>query len=66
MKDVVIITLGTGLGSGIIVNDSLLYGYDGFAGELGHIIVDPNGRMCGNGRRGPLEMYVSARGEIYN
>ena len=65
MKDVVIITLGTGLGSGIIVNDSLLYGYDGFAGELGHIIVDPNGRMCGNGRRGPLEMYVSAKGVKY-
>ena len=65
MKDVVIITLGTGLGSGIIVNNSVLYGYDGFAGELGHIIVDPNGRICGNGRTGALEMYVSAKGLKY-
>ena len=65
MKDVVIITLGTGLGSGIIVNNSVLYGYDGFAGELGHIIVDPNGRTCENGRAGALEMYVSAKGLKY-
>ena len=65
MKDVVIITLGTGLGSGIIVNNSVLYGYDGFAGELGHIIVDPNGRICENGRAGALEMYVSAKGLKY-
>tara|TARA_B100001057_G_scaffold89091_1_gene85301 strand:- start:340 stop:1299 length:960 start_codon:yes stop_codon:yes gene_type:complete len=65
MKNVVIITLGTGLGSGIIVNNSVLYGYDGFAGELGHIIVDPNGRICGNGRAGALEMYVSAKGLKY-
>ena len=65
MKDVVIITLGTGLGSGIIVNNSVLYGYDGFAGELGHIIVDPNGRICKNGRAGALEMYVSAKGLKY-
>ena len=65
MKDAVIITLGTGLGSGIIVNNSVLYGYDGFAGELGHIIVDPNGRICGNGRAGALEMYVSAKGLKY-
>ena len=65
MKDVVIITLGTGLGSGIIVNNSVLYGYDGFAGELGHIIVDPNGRICENGRAGTLEMYVSAKGLKY-
>ena len=65
MKDVVIITLGTGLGSGIIVNNSVLYGYDGFAGELGHIIVDPNGRICENGRAGALEMYASAKGLKY-
>jgi len=65
MKDVVIITLGTGLGSGIIVNNSVLYGHDGFAGELGHIIVDPNGRICENGRAGALEMYVSAKGLKY-
>ena len=65
MNDVVIITLGTGLGSGIIVNNSVLYGYDGFAGESGHIIVDPNGRTCKNGRAGALEMYVSAKGLKY-
>ena len=65
MSDFVIITLGTGLGSGIFVNDSLLYGYDGFAGELGHLIVDPKGRICGNGRKGSLEMYVSAKGMKY-
>ena len=65
MKDVVIITLGTGLGSGIIVNNSVMYGHDGFAGELGHIIVDPNGRICENGRAGALEMYVSAKGLKY-
>ena len=65
MKDVVIITLGTGLGSGIIVNNSVLYGYDGFAGELGHIIVDPNGRAGKNVRAGALEMYVSAKGLKY-
>ncbi len=62
MKHFIIITLGTGLGSGIVVNGDVLYGADGFAGELGHTIVDPNGRMCGCGRRGCLETYVSASG----
>ena len=62
MKHAIIITLGTGLGSGIIVNGELLYGADGFAGELGHTTVDPNGRHCACGKRGCLETYVSATG----
>lgn len=62
MQNFVMITLGTGLGSGIVVNGKLVYGHDGFAGEVGHTIVDPNGRMCGCGRRGCLETYVSASG----
>lgn len=62
MKDFVVITLGTGLGSGFVVNGNILYGHDGFAGELGHIIVDINGRECGCGRLGCLETYVSASG----
>ena len=65
MNDVVVITLGTGLGSGIIVNNSIVYGHDGFAGELGHLSIDPEGRKCGCGRRGCLEMYVSAKGLNY-
>ena len=62
MKDFIEITLGTGLGSGIVSNGELIYGHDGFAGEIGHTIVDPNGRKCGCGRRGCLEMYASASG----
>jgi glucokinase len=62
MKHVIVITLGTGLGSGIIANGELLYGSDGFAGELGHTVVDPNGRLCACGKRGCLESYVSATG----
>lgn len=62
MSDYMVITLGTGLGSGIVVNGDLLYGHDGFAGEVGHIIVRPGGRECGCGRRGCLETYVSATG----
>jgi len=62
MKDFVMITLGTGLGSGFVANGELIYGHDGFAGEFGHIIVDRNGRECGCGRRGCLETYVSATG----
>lgn len=62
MKHAIIITLGTGLGSGIIVDGELLYGTDGFAGELGHTIVDPDGRFCACGKRGCLETYVSATG----
>lgn len=62
MKHAIVITLGTGLGSGIIVNGSLLYGADGFAGELGHTTVDPAGRHCACGKHGCLETYVSATG----
>ena len=62
MKDFIEITLGTGLGSGIVANGELVYGHDGFAGEIGHTIVDPNGRQCGCGRRGCLETYASASG----
>ncbi|MDR1681396.1 MAG: ROK family protein [Prevotellaceae bacterium] len=62
MKNFVVITLGTGLGGGIVVNGEVLYGHDGFAGELGHIIVTVNGRECGCGRRGCLETYASATG----
>ena len=56
------ITLGTGLGSGFVANGEMIYGHDGFAGEFGHIVVDPNGRKCGCGRKGCLEAYVSATG----
>ncbi|MDR3297559.1 MAG: ROK family protein [Prevotellaceae bacterium] len=62
MADFISITLGTGVGSGIVVGGQLVYGSDGFAGELGHIIVAPTGRQCGCGRRGCLETYVSATG----
>ncbi len=63
MKDFIMITLGTGVGSGIVVNGQLVYGHDGFAGELGHIIVKRNnGRVCGCGRTGCLEAYCSATG----
>lgn len=56
------ITLGTGLGSGLIVNGEIVYGHDGFAGELGHVMAVENGRQCGCGKRGCLETYVSATG----
>ncbi len=62
MRDVIVITLGTGLGSGIVVDGKLVHGHSGFAGEIGHTIVDPDGRECGCGRRGCLETYVSAPG----
>ena len=62
MKDFISITLGTGLGSGIVANGEMIYGADGFAGELGHTIVDPNGRECACGRFGCLEAYCSATG----
>ena len=62
LKDFIVITLGTGLGSGIVCNGQLVHGFDGFAAELGHVIVNPNGRLCGCGRRGCLETYVSATG----
>jgi glucokinase len=62
MKDFIEITLGTGVGSGIVAGGDLIYGADGFAGEIGHTIVDPVGRQCGCGRRGCLETYTSAPG----
>jgi glucokinase len=62
MRDFIVITLGTGVGSGIVVDGKLVYGHDGFAGEIGHTIVDVNGRLCGCGRRGCLETYASAGG----
>jgi glucokinase len=62
MKDFIVITLGTGLGSGIVANGRLIYGADGFAGAIGHTTVDPNARQCGCGRRGCLEAYCSATG----
>ena len=62
MKNFIVITLGTGLGSGIVANGEVLYGYTGFAGEIGHTIVDPGGRDCGCGRQGCLENYASATG----
>ncbi|MGC9342990.1 MAG: ROK family protein [Bacteroidales bacterium] len=62
LKNFIVITLGTGLGSGIVANGQVIYGHDGFAGELGHTIVNPEGRKCGCGRRGCLETYVSVTG----
>lgn len=64
IDDFLTITLGTGVGSGFIVNGQLMYGHDGMAGEGGHTVVDPNGRVCGCGRRGCLETYVSASGIV--
>jgi glucokinase len=63
MKDFIMITLGTGVGSGIVVSGNVVYGHDGFAGELGHVtMVRHNGRVCGCGRNGCLEAYASAIG----
>ncbi|KAA6316318.1 hypothetical protein EZS27_033357, partial [termite gut metagenome] len=64
MKDFIMITLGTGVGSGIVVNGQVVYGHDGFAGELGHVIVRHDGRRCGCGRNGCLEAYCSATGLV--
>lgn len=64
MKDYLFITLGTGLGSGVVVNGDLVYGHDGFAGELGHTIIMQHGRPCGCGRRGCLEQYCSSIGLV--
>lgn len=66
MKNFIMITLGTGVGSGIVVNGQVVYGSDGFAGELGHVIIDrsPEARQCGCGRKGCLEAYCSATGIV--
>lgn len=62
IKDFIVVTLGTGLGSGFVANGEVVYGHDGLAGELGHIIAVENGRECNCGRRGCLETYASATG----
>ncbi len=62
MNDFMVITLGTGLGSGIVSNGKLIYGHDAMAGELGHVVIEEGGRMTGMGRRGGLEAYVSSTG----
>ncbi len=64
MKNFIVYTLGTGLGSGIVINGEVLYGSTGFAGEIGHIIMVPGGRDCGCGRQGCLETYASATGIV--
>ncbi|MCA6515101.1 MAG: ROK family protein, partial [Chitinophagaceae bacterium] len=65
MKDFIMITLGTGVGSGIVANGQLIYGHDGFAGELGHTIIIPDGRYhAGTGKHGSLESYASATGVV--
>ncbi len=64
LKDFVTVTLGTGVGSGIVINGDLVYGHDGFAGEYGHIRVIPNGRLCGCQRYGCLETYCSSTGVV--
>lgn len=62
MKDFIMVTLGTGVGSGFVANGEMIYGHDGFAGEFGHVIVERGGRECGCGRKGCLEAYTSAIG----
>ena len=64
MKDFIVVTLGTGLGSGFVANGQMIYGHTGFAGELGHTIIFENGRDCGCGRKGCLETYASATGIV--
>ena len=62
MKDFIVITLGTGVGSGIVIDGKVVYGHDGFAGELGHTCAIRDGRLCGCGKKGCLEAYCSAVG----
>jgi len=64
LKDFVSVTLGTGLGSGIVIDGKIVYGHDGFAGEFGHIRMVPNGRLCGCSRKGCLETYCSSTGVV--
>lgn len=63
-RNFIVITLGTGLGSGIVANGRMIYGHEGFAGELGHVLIERNGRLCGCGRHGCLETYCSATGIV--
>jgi len=64
LTEFIFITLGTGLGSGIVTNGKMIYGHDGFAGEMGHVIAIPDGRLCTCGRKGCLETYCSGRGLV--
>ncbi|MDX1909239.1 MAG: ROK family protein [Bacteroidia bacterium] len=64
LRDFVVITLGTGVGSGFVANGFLIYGHDGFAGEFGHVTAVRGGRLCSCGRRGCVETYASARGVV--
>ncbi|MEM6348053.1 MAG: ROK family protein [Bacteroidota bacterium] len=64
MKNFIMITLGTGVGSGFVVNGDLIYGHDGFAGEFGHVCAVRGGRLCTCGRRGCVETYAAARGLV--
>lgn len=64
LTDFILFTLGTGVGSGIFINGQMVYGHDGFAGELGHTTLYPDGRLCSCGRKGCLEQYASARGIV--
>lgn len=64
MKDFIMITLGTGVGSGFVANGQLVYGHTGFAGELGHAVVVRNGRQCPCGSKGCMERYCSATGIV--
>lgn len=64
IKHFIFVTLGTGVGSGIVVDGKLVYGHDGFAGEIGHVIIEPAGRLCGCGRKGCVETYCSAGGIV--
>lgn len=64
MKDFIMVTLGTGVGSGFVANGQVIYGYTGFAGELGHVTVVQGGRLCGCGKKGCLERYCSATGIV--
>lgn len=64
MKDFIMVTLGTGVGSGFVANGQVIYGHDGFAGELGHAIAVRDGRACGCGRKGCMERYCSATGIV--
>jgi len=64
MKNFIMVTLGTGVGGGVIIDGKLVYGHDGFAGELGHCKIDhsPSARLCGCGQKGCIEAYASATG----
>lgn len=64
LRDFIMVTLGTGVGSGFVANGQLIYGHDGFAGELGHVIAVRDGRSCNCGRNGCLERYASATGIV--